>query len=704
MKKNYFLMLCSLLLGLTMQAQVSYSGNGDSGFGGTVGGSTLNISDDGTTMTFSFSRGGSNLDNIVVIYVDSKSGGFTNTNSFNDTGGADRVAISTTNGSRDPEVSFPSGFTADYAITAKNDFAGIFELQATGSHTFIDTADLTPNNDSSSATHTFTVDFSQIGITNTDKFDFVVTYCSVDSWLSNEVIGDTSNITAGTGASPNPGPDGSITFSDSKSYPNTWTGTATENNYWENPDNWTEGVPTTTHNVYIPLVTNPPATTAAVSINKGIIKSGASLVVNDAFTGTMTYERELGTANWYLMSSPVSGVTFNDSFVSANGIDSGTDNNKGIATYTTATDSWSYLQAAGSISASNGLGYSVKRSTSGTVTFTGTVNNGDISIPVSNTNNGFNLIGNPYLTHFNAASFIQQNTGNLVSETLWLWNQSTGNYETYNILSGIVVAPTQGFFVRSSNGINLTALSGGQLPSIPSYPTFQKTSNTKVKLMMNDGTSDRFAKIYYLDNVTKGFDNGFDGETFSGIENSVDVFTNLVADNQGKKYQIQALPIAEMETMVVPIGIKADAGKEITFTSENINLPSGLKVFLEDRTTNTFTLLDEANSNYKVTLTENTNGIGRFYLHTKSSTLSTNDVSLENVSVYTVNKSILKITGLSQGKSNIKVFNVLGKQVLNTSFQSNGVHEVSLPNLSTGLYIVQLENESGKLSKKIVLE
>lgn len=111
-----------------MQAQVTYSGNGNSGFGGTVGGSTLNISDDGTTMTFSFSRGGSNLDNVVVIYVDSKSGGFTNTNSFNDTGGADRVAISTTNGSRDPEVSFPSGFTADYAITAKNDFAGIFEL------------------------------------------------------------------------------------------------------------------------------------------------------------------------------------------------------------------------------------------------------------------------------------------------------------------------------------------------------------------------------------------------------------------------------------------------------------------------------------------------------------------------------------------------------------------------------------------------
>lgn len=704
-----------------MQAQVTYSGNGNSGFGGTVGGSTLNISDDGTTMTFSFSRGGSNLDNVVVIYVDSKSGGFTNTNSFNDTGGADRVAISTTNGSRDPEVSFPSGFTADYAITAKNDFAGIFELQATGSHTFIDTADLTPNNDSSSATHTFTVDFSQIGITNTDKFDFVVTYCSGDSWLSNEVIGDTSNITAGTGASPNPGPDGSITFSDSKSYPNTWTGAV--DNSWINDGNWTENIPTSTQNVHIPsgLTNYPSFDFITVSVNNLTMKSGASLIKNNGtFNGTIIYERNLASNNWYLVSSPVAGETI-EALIANNDIDNttGTSPNIGLAPYdnsqSVVTDRWDYQTASSTGSLVSGGGYSVKFNSAGNLKFIGTFQTGNVNVPITDGTgsggNAFNLVGNPFSSfvsansNANATNLLTSNSSRLTQETLWFWNQATSSYDEINqATAAYFIAPTQGFFVSANGSNNLNFLTGFQ--SNQSTDTFQKSATTRpeIKLFMTDGSLNRDAEIYYIDGKTTGFDNGYDSSIFGGFNHEFTVYTQAVANSDGKKLGIQSLPNTDLESMVIPVGVIAETGKEITFSAEALNLPSGLKVFLEDRTTNTFTRLDEANSNYKVTLTENTNGIGRFYLHTKSSALSTNDVSLENVSMYTVNKSTLKITGLSQGKSNIKVFNVLGKQVLNTSFQSNGVHEVSLPNLSTGLYIVQLENESGKLNKKIVLE
>jgi hypothetical protein len=41
---------------------------------------------------------------------------------------------------------------------------------------------------------------------------------------------------------------------------------------------------------------------------------------------------------------------------------------------------------------------------------------------------------------------------------------------------------------------------------------------------------------------------------------------------------------------------------------------------------------------------------------------------------------------------------------MNTSFNANGAKEISLPNLAAGIYIVQLETQSGKLNKKIVLE
>ena len=103
-------------------------------------------------------------------------------------------------------------------------------------------------------------------------------------------------------------------------------------------------------------------------------------------------------------------------------------------------------------------------------------------------------------------------------------------------------------------------------------------------------------------------------------------------------------------------------------------------------------------------MSENVNGIGRFYLHTKSSALSVDDVTMNGISIYKTTNSNLRIVGLSQGKSTVKLFNMLGKQVLTTSFTSNGVHDISLPKLATGIYIINLETETGKLNRKITLE
>jgi hypothetical protein len=41
---------------------------------------------------------------------------------------------------------------------------------------------------------------------------------------------------------------------------------------------------------------------------------------------------------------------------------------------------------------------------------------------------------------------------------------------------------------------------------------------------------------------------------------------------------------------------------------------------------------------------------------------------------------------------------------MNTSFISNGLKDITLPNLAKGVYIVQLENDNSKLNKKIILE
>jgi hypothetical protein len=493
----------------------------------------------------------------------------------------------------------------------------------------------------------------------------------------------------------------------------TWDGS--DSSDWATPANWdTNAIPIATDNVIIPDVTTAPiigATTGALTNDLTItepdginITAGGSLIVDGTSTGNVTYNTTLGTENWYLASSPVVGETYDDTYVTANSLAINGTNNA-IGSYATADNTWSYMQTGASGTFTPGAGYSVRRATAagaGTISFTGTINTSDAAASViTGGTNSFNLIGNPFTAYLNSASFLTGNTANLVSETIWVWNQATGNYETKVTVDAFVLAPTQGFFINAASATNLSIAESYQATT---GSVFQKTEKTEVKLMINDGTNNRFAKLYYLDNATTGFDNGYDGKLFSGVAQPFAIYTHLVADSEGKKYQVQSLPNSDFETMVISVGISADAGKEITFTADALNVPSGLKMFLEDRQTNTFTRLDEVNANYKVTLTETLNGVGRFYMHTTESVMSTEDVILNSVRIFKTNASTLKITGLPQGKTSFYLYNILGKEMMTTIFTANGNKEISLSKLASGIYLAKIQTEKGAISKKIILE
>ena len=213
----------------------------------------------------------------------------------------------------------------------------------------------------------------------------------------------------------------------------------------------------------------------------------------------------------------------------------------------------------------------------------------------------------------------------------------------------------------------------------------------------------QYAKLYYLNTTTTGFDVGYEGEVFGGTTDEFSIYTQLLTDNVGKKYQVQSLPNSEYETMIVPLGVKAAVNKEIIISAEALNLPAGVNVFLEDKQTDTFTRLDEANSNYKITLIEDLDGIGRFYLHTTSSVLSTKNVKQDHISIYKTNNFTLRIVGLSKGTANIKLYNILGKEMMRAAFTSQAVKEIYLPKLAAGIYIVQLKTAAGTSNKKIIL-
>jgi arylsulfatase A-like enzyme len=504
---------------------------------------------------------------------------------------------------------------------------------------------------------------------------------------------------------------------------NTWNGST--DSTWATGSNWSLGTaPVSTENVVIPTdLTTYPTITTAVSVNNVSIEDDASLVFSGGGTLTtaenVTYKRTIDANKWYLMASPVIGESYDDAWVTDNSIASGQNSNRGISIYdNTSSDGqtgyWRYFQSGGSATAFNsGQGYSILRSVAGSVTFTGSgVYSTTQTITIAKGASKFSLVSNPFTGYLNLESFFADNdTENLLAaNSIWVWNAANGAHDTK--LSGLhnsyEIAHGQAFFVEvgTLGGADNLTFDINDVTHQGGSDTFQKTSNTNSQInisISDENNTTRNAEIYFIEGATKGYDNGYDGELFGGASHSFALFSELLDDN-GKKYQIQSLPTSLMNSAIIPLGLIANTGKNITINAAIENFPSDNYVYLEDRKVGTFTLLND-NGSFNFTTQEVLKGEDRFYIHTSKKSLSTVNETLENVSVYKFNNSILRINGLSQGKANIKLFNTFGKQLMNTSFNSNGAkHQIYLPKLATGIYIIQLKTVSGTLNKKIFLE
>lgn len=446
------------------------------------------------------------------------------------------------------------------------------------------------------------------------------------------------------------------------------------------------------------------------------MQSGSQLKVSGAASGNIKYNRNIATTNWYLVAAPFDGETIDD-LIANNTFATGSNTNIGIATYdntqVSSANSWSYMSSSSTGNIISGKGYAIKLNTIGDFDVTGTINTTDITTPISvGAGNAFNLLGNPYSCSIainnnadatnNLLKINDTDNDYLTESTVWMWNQATGNYTAVNqATNATYLAPSQAFFVSANGSHNFSFTEGMQ--SIQT-DNFQKSASTRpeINLNLSDGVTQKTAQIFYIEESTKGFDNGYDSTIFGGADNSLAIYTAVLENSNGKKLQIQSLPNSDFENMVIPIGVNAQSGKEITISAEALNLPQGLKIFLEDRNDNSFTELTSS-SNFTYKVTSSLNGIGRFYLHTKSSILHTNHFNFDEISIFALDKSTIRVVGLSKEIATIKLLNILGKQMMQKSITSNGISDIKLPSLSSGVYIVQLITKRGKINKKLYL-
>ncbi|MFM7184871.1 MAG: hypothetical protein ACKO4Z_08895 [Planctomycetota bacterium] len=169
----------------------TYAGNGNTSFGGAVGNGSLEVTNDASgALNFTYTRGSSNFNNAIVIYIDSGTGGATTTSGFTDTADGLRRAISGLDGSNRSALNFAAGFGADYAVALNDGFAGLWSLSNPANFPFVASANLSPTGQTN-ATYAFGITAGNIGLTpnSGQSFSLFTSYISETAFRSVETFG-----------------------------------------------------------------------------------------------------------------------------------------------------------------------------------------------------------------------------------------------------------------------------------------------------------------------------------------------------------------------------------------------------------------------------------------------------------------------------------------------------------------------------------
>ncbi|MGJ8745078.1 T9SS type A sorting domain-containing protein [Polaribacter sp.] len=446
-------------------------------------------------------------------------------------------------------------------------------------------------------------------------------------------------------------------------------------------------------------------------------------IVKGTSTGKVTYVRGGLLANkWSIVAPPVSGQLVKDFAEEANNDirkNSDAPVKYAIAKYNdaNATNKWEYFDVnVGATEAfDKGIGYSMSRNTDGTVSLAGTLHTGSLNVDAAH--NKWVLIGNPFTAYFPAnkrvaGDFIKDNSSklNTSAKAVYVWEKEENKYVAYaDVVSADqkVIAPGQGFFIKmkASGTDEMVAFNNSYLgtkTTLTGDHTFHKDANTTpyVKIAVALENVKVNTDIIFSETATIGFDEGQDIINFNHSE--FDLTTKLLDNLTDQEYTIQSIPNDNFENQVVPLNLKGKENQEITFSSFNSNLPEGIKVFLEDKETSLFYELNETTA-HTVTLSKDTSGFGRFYIHFSNNALSVTESNLGTLQIYN-DDNFLQIKGMSAGAINIDLFDINGKKVFNQAQNGNNFIPVDLNNFSTGVYLVKVTSENNEATKKIIIK
>jgi hypothetical protein len=367
-----------------------------------------------------------------------------------------------------------------------------------------------------------------------------------------------------------------------------------------------------------------------------------------------------------------------------------------------------------------------------TASLVGVPNNGTYTIPVVGGANQLNLLGNPYPSAIDAASFVSDaaNTS-VIDGTIYLWTHNTPinvayqyagqDYAVWNILggAGTYASPNPGLntnvpngFITAGQGFFIKGLSSGSATFKNSMRVsgnntqFFRTSAAATTVLekhrvwleiTNNENAYKQLLIGHITGGTDGLDRAFDGEMVD-IGANVTFYTKV--DNTKLSIQGRGLNFADTDTYA--LGYKSLIASNYTirlsdfdglFTNQNIYLEDTLLNIIHDLKTSPYVF---------------TSGIGtfedRFVLRFNTTALGVDDAAFTNSTVLVYkNGSDLMVESTVANLKEVQLYDVRGRLIAsNENINQLSTRFKNLP-IANQVLLVKITSDTGVvLTKKVI--
>lgn len=360
-------------------------------------------------------------------------------------------------------------------------------------------------------------------------------------------------------------------------------------------------------------------------------------------------------------------------------------------------------------------GYNVYVNSDATAVFSGTVQSGssytnyNISLSNFNSQNGWNLIGNPYTCSID----LNQITIGADVESV-VYSTSENDYMAYNITTGVgtnggtnLIPAMEGFFVHvtddfdpyvtinsSSRVYSRTSLHKGKGGDTYTFPILKFN-------VSNAAANTDESIIYFFDDAKSGFDKRYDGyKMFS--QNSLK--PQICSSIDGIDFSINGLPMPDIRT-TIPLKVRLGETQNYSFNVLNLENLNGMNVSL-------------IHGENKIDLKNNPN----YSFSGTPGTISDMSILFENVATkapelklpdakkilcwYKDSKLMIKSQSPDfENNSSLIIYDINGNTIFADSKISIGYGEtIEIPvSLNNGMYISTLSNQNFRISKKLVV-